>query len=246
MRLKDKVAIITGGAQGIGKATAKLFKEEGAKLMLCDLDEATLANTAKEIGGGSDGVMTACCNVTNLSECEAIAKKTQEAFGRVDILINNAGITKDNLIMRLTEKDWDMVIDVNLKGTFNFLKACTPIMMKQRGGRIVNISSVVGLMGNAGQTNYAASKGGVIAMTKSLAKEVGSRNVLVNAIAPGFVRTRLTDVLPEKLKQAFMTTTPLGRFGEPEEIAKACLFLSGDDSCYITGQVLGVNGGLHM
>ncbi|MBI4369411.1 MAG: 3-oxoacyl-[acyl-carrier-protein] reductase [Elusimicrobia bacterium] len=245
MRLQDKAAIITGGAQGIGKATARLFLTEGAKLMLADMDAAALATTARELDPSGKSVTTALCNVTKFAECDGVVKKAMEFFGRLDILINNAGITKDNLMLRMTEAEWDAVIDVNLKGVFNMAKACTPIMVRQRSGRMVNISSVVGQMGNAGQVNYAASKGGVLALTKSLARELASRQILCNAVAPGFIRTRLTDVLPEDVKKQYLSGIALKRFGEPEEIAKVCLFLSSDDSSYVTGQVIGVNGGLY-
>lgn len=243
MRLKDKIAIITGAAQGIGKETAKLFHGEGAKLALCDLDQTTLEATAKEIGNETLSVL---CNVTKKTDCENVVKKTLETFGRVDILINNAGITRDNLLLRMSEEDWDLVLNVNLKGAFHFIKACVHPMMKQRYGRIINIASIVGLIGNAGQANYSASKGGLIAMTKTLAKEFASRNILVNAVAPGFVQTRLTDVLPEEIKKQFLSGIALGRFANPQEIAKVCVFLASDEASYITGQVINVNGGLYM
>lgn len=244
MKLKDKVAIITGAAQGIGKETARLFLAEGAKLSLCDMDLATLEKTSQELG--SLNIVVQACNVTKKEDCENVAKKTLEAYGRVDILINNAGITKDNLLIRMTEEEWDLVLNVNLKGVFHFTKACVHTMMKQRYGKIVNLASVSGQMGNPGQTNYSASKGGVIAMTKTWAKELAGRNIYVNAIAPGFIKTRLTDVLPEEVKTQFLSAVALKRFGEPQEIAKVCLFLASDESSYITGQVISVNGGLYM
>ncbi|MBI2069971.1 MAG: 3-oxoacyl-[acyl-carrier-protein] reductase [Elusimicrobia bacterium] len=246
MRLKDRVALITGAAQGIGRATAKLFHAEGAKVVLCDLDAAALESAAKEVSGSGDSVATAAGNVTKKEDCEAAVQKAVATFGRIDILVNNAGITKDNLIMRMTDDQWNAVMDVNLKAAFYLIKACAHPMMKQRYGRIVNIASVVGQYGNPGQANYAASKGGLIALTKTVAKELASRNILCNAIAPGFVRTRLTEVLPEEIKKQFMTWTPLGRFAEPVEVAKVCLFLASDDVSYVTGQVIGVNGGLYM
>ncbi len=246
MRLNNRVAIITGAAQGIGKATAKLFHQEGARVILCDTDQAMLETTAKEITSERDGVTTFVCNVAKREDCENVVTKTMESFGKIDILVNNAGITRDNLVLRMKEEEWDAVLNVNLKGIFYFIKAVIRPMFKARYGRIVNLASVVGQYGNPGQANYAASKGGVMAMTKSMAKEFASRNVLCNAIAPGFVRTRLTDVLPKEIKERFMTWTPLARFAEPDEIAKVCLFLSGDDCSYMTGQVLGVNGGLYM
>ncbi|MBI4667992.1 MAG: 3-oxoacyl-[acyl-carrier-protein] reductase [Elusimicrobia bacterium] len=246
MRLKDKVAVITGAAQGIGKATARLFHAEGAKLMLCDLEGGVLESAAKEVSAGSNSVNFLPCNVAKREECEATIQKAIEAFGHVDILVNNAGITKDNLLMRMSDDEWNMVIDVNLKGAFNFAKACVRPMMKQRYGRIINIASVVGLMGNPGQANYCASKAGLIGMTKSMAKELASRNILCNAIAPGFIKTRMTDVLPEEIKKSMLNMISIGRFGEPDEIAKVCLFLASDDISYVTGQVISVNGGLYM
>lgn len=245
MRLKDKVALITGGAQGIGLAMAKLFSQEGAKLALYDLNEEQINQSIKSIGAENHAIALAG-NVTKRDDCDNAVKKTIEKFGRIDILVNNAGITKDTLIVRMSDEQWDAVLDVNLKGVFYFCRAAAHPMMKQRGGRIINIASVVGQFGNPGQVNYAASKGGVIALTKTLAKELGSRNILVNAVAPGFVRTRLTEVLPEEVKKQFMSWTPQGRFGEPEEIAKVCLFLASDDASFVTGQVIGVNGGLYM
>src|SRR3989338_6253266 len=243
MRLKDKAALITSAAQGIGQATAKVFLQEGGKLALCDLDLGRMEETAKSLG--ANGILTIACEVTKREDCDNAVKKTVEKLGRVDILVNNAGITKDGLILRMTDDQWDSVLNVNLKGAFYFSRACAHVMVRQRGGRIINLASVVGQYGNPGQVNYAASKGGLIAMTKSLAKELASRNVLVNAVAPGFVKTRLTEALPEEVKKQFLTWTALGRFAEPEEIARVCLFLASDDSTYVTGQVIGVNGGLY-
>lgn len=244
MRLKDKVAIITGAAQGIGKETARLFLAEGAKLSLCDMDLATLDKTKQELGDAN--ILAQACNVTKKEDCENVVKKTLETYNRVDILINNAGITRDNLLIRMSDEEWDLVMNVNLKGVFYFTKAAAHSMIKQRYGKIVNLASVSGQMGNPGQANYSASKGGVIAMTKTLAKELAGRNIYVNAIAPGFIKTRLTDVLPEEIKNQYLSAVALKRFGEPSEIAKVCLFLASDESSYITGQVINVNGGLYM
>ncbi|MBI4064325.1 MAG: 3-oxoacyl-[acyl-carrier-protein] reductase [Elusimicrobia bacterium] len=246
MRLKDKTALITGSAQGIGKAIAKLFLSEGAKLFLCDLDAGLLETTAKELDPSGGRVAVSAGNVVKKEDAEAAVEKAVKTFGRVDILINNAGITKDNLLMRMSDEEWDAVLNVNLKGAFNFARACARPMMKQRWGRIINIASVVGQFGNAGQANYAASKGGLIAMTKAIAKELATRNVLCNAVAPGFIRTRMTENLPEEIKKFYLTAIPMGRFGEAEEIAKVCLFLASDDISYVTGQVIGVNGGFYM
>ncbi len=247
MKLKDQVAIITGGAQGIGKSIGALYASEGAKIVVCDVAEELSKKTADEFEQQYKvGTLALKVDVTKFEDCEAMVQKTTEKFGRVDILVNNAGITKDNLVMRMSDQEWDAVISVNLKGSFNCTKAVVRPMMKQRAGRIVNICSIVGLMGNAGQANYSASKGGLIAMTKSCAREFASRNVLVNAIAPGFIRTRMTDMLTEEQKQKLSSLIPLERLGEPDDVAKAALFLASPDSSYITGHVLSVNGGMYM
>lgn len=247
MRLKDKVAWITGGAMGIGKAIAVLFASEGANLILTDVNEeavlATAAEIAKEKGVKTLGLKA---NAVQFSECEKVVEQSLDKFGRIDILINNAGITRDNLLMRMSDEEWDSVLAVNLKGVFNGTKAVVRPMMKQRTGRIVNIASVVGLMGNAGQANYAASKGGVVALTKTCAREFSSRNILVNAVAPGFIRTRMTDALSDEQKKKLLELIPLGRLGEPEDVAKVVLFLCSDDSSYITGHVVSVNGGMYI
>lgn len=246
MRLKDKAAIITGGAQGIGRATAELFAQEGASLVLVDVDLALAQKTASELAQGGAKALGLKADVTDFAQCEAAVKAAVDSFGKIDILVNNAGITKDNLLMRMTDADWDLVLGVNLKGVFNFTKAVSRPMLKAHSGRIVNIASVVGQEGNAGQANYAASKGGVIAFTKSCAKEFASRNILVNAVAPGFIKTRLTEVLPEEVKQKTLGEILLGRMGEPAEVARAVLFLASEDSSYVTGQILGVNGGMYL
>ncbi len=247
-RLLDRVAIITGGAQGIGLATAEVFLSQGARVVLVDIDEGALQKAAQDLSAG-DRVMGLKVNVTSFPECEAAVKQVVERFGRLDILVNNAGITRDNLIMRMSDNDWDLVINVNLKGPFNFIKAACRPMMKAHYGRIVNVASVVGQEGNAGQANYAASKGGLIALTKAAARELASRNILVNAISPGFIRTRLTETLPQEAKDYLLNKILVGREGakgrpgEPAEIGRAILFLCSEDSSYITGHVLAVNGG---
>jgi 3-oxoacyl-[acyl-carrier protein] reductase len=246
LRLKDKVCIITGSAQGIGLATAELFAREGAKVVLVDMDEALVQKSAAAIAASGAQTLGLKANVTSGADCEAVVKAALEKFGKVDVLINNAGITKDNLIMRMSEADWDLVMAVNLKGAFNFTKAVTRPMLKAHYGRIVNISSIVGEEGNGGQANYSASKAGLIGLTKSTARELASRHITCNAIAPGFIKTRLTDAIPEADKQKLLGKILLGRMGEPADIAKACLFLSSDDSSYITGVVLKVNGGGYM
>jgi len=245
--LENKVSIVTGSARGIGKEIAMLFAREGSDLAICDVMEDALAATKKEIEEKTGRkVLAEKVDVTNTEEVEAFVKKTLDNFGRLDILVNNAGITRDNLVMRMSEKEWDAVLDVNLKGAFNFIKAVTRPMMKNRGGRIVNMASIIGIMGNAGQANYSASKGGLIALTKTVAKELGSRGINVNAIAPGFIQTDMTDKLSGDAKEKLVAFIPLNRMGETKDVAKAALFLSGDDSAYITGQVIQVDGGMVM
>ncbi|MBK6880116.1 MAG: 3-oxoacyl-[acyl-carrier-protein] reductase [Elusimicrobia bacterium] len=247
MRLKDQVALITGGAQGIGRAIAETYAREGAHLALCDVNEQACQATAEELGKKYNvKTHAAKVNVTLIDECEKWVAAVIEKLGRADILVNNAGITKDNLVMRMSDAEWDAVIAVNLKGVFNCTKAVNRPMFKQRAGRIINIASIVGLMGNAGQVNYSATKGGVIAMTKTCAREFASRNVLVNAIAPGFIRTAMTDKLSDEQKQRLSSAIPLERLGEAQDVANAALFLASPESSYITGQVLSVNGGMYM
>jgi 3-oxoacyl-[acyl-carrier protein] reductase len=246
LRLKDRVAIITGSAQGIGYATAEVFAAEGAKVAIVDVNADLAQKSAAVISAGKGNAVGLACDVTKYDQVEAVVKAVVEKWGKIDILVNNAGITKDNLMMRMSEADWDLVLDVNLKGAFNFTKACIRPMMKAHYGRIVNIASVIGQEGNAGQVNYAASKGGLIAMTKSVAREFASRQITANAIAPGFIHTRMTDAVPQEFKDKLIVKVPLGRMGEPVEVAKAVLFLSSDESSYITGNVLNVNGGGYM
>jgi 3-oxoacyl-[acyl-carrier protein] reductase len=247
MRLKDQVAIVTGAAQGIGKAIAATLAGEGASLALCDVDEAGVLAAAAQIAQEKN-VKTwgAKANVAQFSDCEKLVDQSLDKYGRIDILINNAGITRDNLLMRMSDEEWDAVLAVNLKGVFNCTKAAVRPMLKQRKGRIVNIASVVGLMGNAGQANYAASKGGVVALTKTCAREFASRNILVNAVAPGFIRTRMTDALSEEQKKKLMELIPLGRLGEAQDVANVVLFLCLEESSYITGHVISVNGGMYL
>ena len=247
MKLKDQVAIVTGGAQGIGKAIALYLAGEGCNLVLSDVNEESVKATADEIAK-SKGVKTlgVKSNVVSFADCEKLVEQSLDKFGRIDILVNNAGITKDNLVMRMSDDEWDAVLGVNLKGVFNCTKAVCRPMMKARKGRIVNIASVVGQMGNAGQANYSASKGGVIALTKTCAREFSSRNILVNAVAPGFIRTRMTDALSDEQKQKLTELIPLARLGEPEDVARVVLFLCTEDSSYMTGQILAVNGGMYI
>ncbi len=245
MKFKNKTVVITGGNTGIGKEIALLFATKGANVVINYIfnEEAAenVVSHATNLGGQAIKVFG---DVTKLSDCENVIKKAVAAFGKVDIVINNSGITKDNLIMRLKEEDFDQVIDVNLKGTWNMCKSVTRHMMKNRAGRIINISSVVGIMGNAGQSNYVASKAGIIGLTKSLSKEFGSRNITVNAVAPGFIETKMTEVLPEDVRENYMKQIPLGRFGSAKDVAEACLFLASENANYITGQVISVNGGM--
>jgi 3-oxoacyl-[acyl-carrier protein] reductase len=244
-RFQDKVAMVTGGAAGIGQATALAFASEGAKVVILDLAAKgeEVAEKIKQDGGDAFFIQT---NVSNSDEVQAAVKTAIDTYGQIDILVNNAGITRDNLIMKMKDEDWELVLRVNLFSTYHCSKAVVRPMMRKRYGRIINVASVVGLAGQAGQTNYAASKAGIIGFTKSLAKEVGSRNITVNAIAPGFIKTALTDVLPEEMVKAAIENTPLGRLGEVEDVAKAVLFLASDDAAFITGQVLTVDGGLVM
>ena len=247
MRLENKVSMITGGARGIGKDIAMLFAREGSDVAICDVNEEILASTKKEIEDATGRkVLAEKVDVTSLKEVEAFVKKTLDNLGKLDILVNNAGITRDNLLIRMTEDEWDAVLNVNLKGAFNCIKAVTRPMMKQRNGNIVNMASIIGLMGNAGQANYSASKGGLIALTKTVAKELASRNVNANAIAPGFIQTDMTDKLTAEMKQNLLKFVPLGRMGKTEDVANLALFLASSDSSYITGQVITIDGGMVM
>jgi 3-oxoacyl-[acyl-carrier protein] reductase len=245
--LKDKVAIVTGGAQGIGRAIAELFAERGADVVLADVQFEKANETANSIIKQTGRqAMAFPLDATSLEQANAMVEKTMEVFGNVHILVNNVGTTRDTLLMRMPESDWDLVLNVNLKSVFNCSKAVVRQMMRSRYGRIINMSSVAGIAGNAGQTNYSSSKAGIIGFTKSLAREVASRNITVNAVAPGFVVTDLTADLPQEIKDASMLTIPIGRWGEPIEIAHAVAFLASDDAKYITGHVLSVDGGMVM
>ena len=247
MKLKDKVAVVTGAAQGLGRAIAKILAQQGAKVVVADLQLEKAEATAKEIAADTgQQVIALRVDVVESASAKAMIDRTMDEFGRIDILINNAGTTRDSLIMRMKEADWDLVLNVNLKGNFNCSKAAIRPMMKQHYGRIVNITSVSGLAGQVGQTNYSSSKAGVIGFTKALAKEVGSRKITVNAIAPGLIETALTIDLPQELKDMALEMTPLGRLGEPDDIANALAFLVSDEASFITGQVLSVDGGMVM
>jgi len=242
----DRVAVITGAARGIGAEIAREFARRGTSVVICDINKEILEETKTELEKLGANAQTYVLNVSNLEETQKFMEHTINTFGRVDILVNNAGITRDNLLMRMSEAEWDQVINVNLKGTFNCVKAATRQMMKQRYGRIINISSVVGQMGNAGQTNYSASKAGVIGFTKSIAREFASRNITSNAIAPGFIETDMTKVLNDSVVETLKSQIPLGRLGSVSDIAKAVCFLASDDAAYITGQILNVDGGMVM
>ena len=243
--LDGKTAIVTGAARGIGKAIALKFAAEGANIAFTDLviDE-NAENTTKELEAMGVKAKGYASNAANFEDTAKVVEEIHKDFGRIDILVNNAGITRDGLMMRMSEQQWDMVINVNLKSAFNFIHACTPIMMRQKAGSIINMASVVGVHGNAGQANYAASKAGIIGMTKSAARELASRGITVNAVAPGFIETEMTAVLSEEVKKASAAQIPLGHFGKPEDIAKTVAFLASDDAAYITGQVIQVDGGM--
>ena len=243
----EKVALVTGATRGIGKQIAITLSKEGYNIALnyrTENDE--LENLKKEIGANNVEVLAVQGDVSNFEDCENVVKETIEKFGRIDVLVNNASITKDMLLARMKEEDFKQVIDVNLVGTFNVTKNVISYMMKARSGRIINISSVVGISGNAGQSNYAASKAGIIGYTKSLAKEVASRNILVNAIAPGFIQTSMTDVLKDEIKEEIAKAIPLKRMGTADDVANLVKFLASEDSSYITGQVINVDGGMLM
>jgi len=245
MDLHGKVAVVTGGARGIGRGIALRLAAEGACVVVNYQGNQTAADeVVSQIEAAGGQAMAAQADVRDPAQAQALIDTAKDAYGRVDILVNNAGTTRDTLIMRMSEEDWDVVLDTNLKGTFNCIKAATRQMMRQRYGRIVNITSVAGLVGNAGQVNYASAKAGLIGLTKTVAKELGSRGITCNAVAPGFVRTDLTASLPDDLIQQAVDRTPLGRVGTAEDMAAAVAFLSSDEASFITGQVLAVDGGL--
>ena len=247
MNFEGKTALVTGGSRGLGRAVCLELAKGGANVVLCYAgNEAAAQETVREIEALGAKALTICCDVSDAAQVDALVKAAVETFGRIDILVNNAGITRDNLLMRMSEADFDAVISTNLKGTFLCMKAVSRLMLKQRYGRIVNLSSVVGLRGNAGQVNYAASKAGVVGMTKSLAKELASRGVTVNAVAPGFIETDMTAALTDAARAAAQGSIPMNRLGAPEDVAKAAAFLASDDAAYITGQVLAVDGGMAM
>ena len=244
-KFESKTVIVTGGNTGIGREICLKYGVKKANVVVNYIfNEEAADDVVSHIENMGGQAIKVYGDVTKLDDCKGIVEKAVKEFGTVDVLINNSGITRDNLMMRMSEEEFDSVINVNLKGTWNMCKSVTRLMMKQRSGRIINISSVVGIMGNAGQANYVASKAGIIGLTKSLAKEFGARGVTVNAVAPGFIETKMTEVLTEDVRQAYMEQIPLKKFGTPQDIANACFFLSSDSASYITGQVLSVNGGM--
>ncbi|MFA5388447.1 MAG: 3-oxoacyl-[acyl-carrier-protein] reductase [Candidatus Omnitrophota bacterium] len=244
--LEGKVALITGGARGIGREIGIMFAKQGADIAICDVNPEEAQKTVKDIEDLGRKAISFKADVTDSKQVQEMTDKILDKFNKIDILINNAGITKDNLLLRMSEEEWDKVIAVNLKGTFVCTKIVSRVMLKQRSGRIVNLASIIGIMGNAGQANYAASKAGIIGLTKSVAKELASRNICVNAIAPGFIMTDMTAKLPEDVQKKMLSVIPLARFGEAKDVAELAIFLSSESSSYITGQVIQVDGGMVM
>jgi len=246
MRLKGQVAIVTGAAQGIGRAIAATLSQEGARLVVSDIREEAAIEAAKQLTATGQEAMALAVNVADDANVKTMVEKVLSSWGKIDILVNNAGITRDALLIRMKEADWDAVLDINLRGVFHCTKAVLPTMTKQRNGKIVNIASIVGVMGNAGQANYVASKAAVIGLTKTTAREYASRGVTVNAVAPGFIETAMTAALSQDVRQRLMEQIPLGRLGTPQDVANAVLFLVSEQAGYLTGQVLHVNGGMLM
>jgi 3-oxoacyl-[acyl-carrier protein] reductase len=246
MDLKGKVSVVTGGARGIGKAIAGMLADAGSDVAILDMLDSDLKSTASELEDKGVRTLALKTDVTSREEVEKAVDAVVEKLGRIDVLVNNAGITRDNLLLAMSDEEWDAVIAVNLKGTFNMIRAAGRQMIRQRCGSIINIASVSGVAGNAGQANYSASKGGVISLTKTAARELAKRNIRVNAVAPGFIATRMTEVLPETIKEAARQITPLNRFGQPADVAGAVLYFASDLSAFVTGQVLNVDGGMVM
>ena len=244
MRLKDKVALVTGGAQGIGRQICLTFANEAADIIIGDVDLQHARKTKQEIEALGRKAEAEELDVTDYSKVQNTVNKILDKFKKIDILVNNAGITRDSVILKMSETDWEAVIKVNLTGTFNCTKAVSRVMLKQKAGKIINIASIIGLIGNIGQANYSASKAGIIALTKTTAKELASRNINVNAIAPGFIQTQMTERLPQEIKARMLNEIPLGRFGSPKDVAGACLFLASEEANYITGQTVVVDGGM--
>jgi 3-oxoacyl-[acyl-carrier protein] reductase len=247
MRFERKVAIITGAGRGIGKAIAERLASEGANVVICDIDKEAAERTAEEIRSKySTKAIAICADVANEEEVNSMVEETIRNFAEIDFLINNAGITKDSLLLRMSEEEWDKVIAVDLKSVFLCTKAVIRHMMRQRFGRIVNISSVIGLRGNVGQANYSAAKAGIIGFTKSVARELAGRNITVNAVAPGYIQTEMTERLPQEVKEEMLKQVPLGRPGQPEDVAGVVAFLCSEDASYVTGEIIRVDGGMAM
>jgi 3-oxoacyl-[acyl-carrier protein] reductase len=246
MSLHGKVAVVTGGSRGIGRTVASALVREGASLTLCARDHVAAKKVAAEFEASGAQVLAVKADVGEASEVDQMIAACVERFGALNILVNNAGITRDNLLLRMKDEEWDAVLNTNLKGVFHCTRAALRPMLKQRGGRIINLTSVVGIMGNSGQANYAAAKAGIIGLTKATAKEVASRGITVNTVAPGFVETDMTHALEPELQERIRAQIPLGRFGTPEEVAELVVFLASDRAAYITGQVVHINGGLWM
>ena len=244
MQFKDEIVLVTGSARGIGREIATAFAKQGAIAIISDINAESCQKTAQEFIAQGFKADFAPCDVTKLAAVEEMVNKLLDKYGRLDILVNNAGITKDNLFLRMREEEWDAVITVNLKGTFNCCKAVSKSMLKARKGKIISIASVIGILGNIGQANYAASKAGIIGLTKSLAREFASRNINVNAIAPGYIKTDMTDQLKEEARQKILQAIPLQRMGLPEDVAGVCMFLASKNADYITGQTIKVDGGM--
>ena len=246
MSLKDKVALVTGAARGIGREIAASFAKEGCDIAAWDINMRETDELARTVEGCGRKFMAQEVDVTDAAKVSEAVNKILDKLGKVDILVNNAGITKDNLLLRMSEAEWDAVIDVNLKGTFNCIKAVSKLMIKQRSGKIINIASIIGIIGNAGQANYSASKAGIIALTKTMAKELACRNINVNAVAPGFIQTEMTAKLPEDVRQKMLGAIPLSKFGTPKDVAALCVFLASEEANYITGQTIVIDGGMVM
>ncbi len=244
MRLKGQIALITGSARGIGKEIALTFAQEGAKVVISDINKAAAGATAEEFRSLGHEAVSFSCDVTNSDDVDDMVNKILDKYTRIDILVNNAGITRDNLLLRMSVADWDAVINTNLKGAFVCTKVVSKSMLKAKKGKIISIASIIGIMGNAGQANYAASKAGVIGLTKSVARELASRGITANAVAPGFIQTEMTEKLSEKAREAIHKQIPLGKLGTPHDVAQVCLFLASSDADYITGQTIVVDGGM--
>ncbi|MEA2076704.1 MAG: 3-oxoacyl-[acyl-carrier-protein] reductase [Candidatus Marinimicrobia bacterium] len=246
MNFENKIVLVTGGASGIGETITRQFVQMGATVIIYDMDEAKAKALCEELSQGEQKCDEYKADVSSYNDMQTLMKETIDQYGKIDILVNNAGITKDNLLLRMTEEDFDRVLTINLKGTWNMIKAVSPYMVKARYGKIINIASISGVIGNAGQANYAASKAGVIGLTKSVAREFAKRNITCNAVAPGFIETKMTEVLPESVKEHYLQQIPVGRYGQVEDVASLVLFLASKNADYITGQVIHVDGGLVM